>query len=89
MLVEPGEMTFSNNFITMHARSAFEDDPGDSEKNRLFLRLWLDVPEARARPHVPEVAVYEDDSIARQEGRTPVYAGDAWSDYEENRAHLR
>lgn len=89
MLVEPGEMTFSNNFITMHARSAFEDDPGDSEKKRLFLRLWLDVPEARARPHVPEVAVYEDDSIARQEGRTPVYAGDAWSDYEGNRAHLR
>ncbi len=89
MFVEPGEMTFSNNFITMHARSAFEDDADDPQKKRLFLRLWLDAPEAMSRPHVPEVAVYDDDSITKQEGRIPVYAGDAWSDYENNRAHVR
>ena len=88
MLVQPGEMTFGNNFIVMHARSAFENDPTDANKKRLFLRLWLDVKEAAARPHVPEVAVYDADSITKQEGRTPVYAGDAWSDYESKREHV-
>ena len=88
MLVEPGEMTFSNNFVTMHARSAFEDDTFDADKKRLFLRLWLDVDDAVSRPHVPEVAVYDADSITKQEGRTPVYAGDAWSDYENKRQHV-
>ena len=88
MLVQPGEMTFGNNFIVMHARSAFEDDTTDANKKRLFLRLWLDVDEAISRPHVPEVAVYDADSITKQEGRTPVYAGDAWSDYENKREHV-
>ena len=78
MLVKPGDMTFSNNFITMHARSAFENDAANDDKKRLFLRLWLDVDDAVSRPHVPEVAVYDADSITKQEGRTPVYAGDAW-----------
>ena len=85
MLVEPGHMTFSNNFVTLHARSAFEDNTSDAVKKRLFLRLWLDVDAAASRPHVPEVAVYDADSITKQEGRTPVYAGDAWSDYENAR----
>lgn len=80
MLVEPGQMVFSNNFVTLHARSAFEDASNDAARKRLFLRLWLDVDSAASRPHVPEVAVYDADSITRQEGRTPVYAGDAWSD---------
>jgi len=85
MLVEPGHMTFSNNFVTLHARSAFEDDSTDAEKKRLFLRLWLDVDAAESRPHAPEVAVYDGESITKQEGRMPVYAGDAWSDYENGR----
>ena len=79
MLVEPGHMTFSNNFVILHARSAFEDGSNDVETKRLFLRLWLDVDAAASRPHVPEIAVYDADSITRQEGRTPVYAGDGWS----------
>ena len=79
MLVEPGHMVFSNNFVTLHARSAFEDDSNDAERKRLFLRLWLDVDADAGRPHVPEIAVYDADSITRQEGRTPVYAGDGWS----------
>ena len=88
MLVEPGHMTFSNNFVTMHARSAFEDDSNDAETKRLFLRLWLDVDAAASRPHVPEVAVYDADSITKQEGRTPVYAGDAWSEFENGRKQV-
>ena len=81
MLVEPGHMIFSNNFITLHARSAFEDDSNDPDMKRLFLRLWLDAEASVSRRHVPEVEVYDGDSITRQEGRTPVYAGE-WFDYE-------
>tara|TARA_B100000686_G_scaffold341312_1_gene418522 strand:- start:1961 stop:2080 length:120 start_codon:yes stop_codon:yes gene_type:complete len=37
---------------------------------------------------VPEVAVYEADSITKQEGRSPVYTGGAWSDYENKRTYV-
>ena len=86
--VEPGEMTFSNNLVTLHGRRAFADDPSNPEKTRLFLRLWLDVDEARARPQVPELRVYENNSISKQEGRTPIYSGEAWRELLEGRAHL-
>ena len=88
MLVEPGHMTFSNNFVILHARSAFEDPSNAAEKKRLFLRLWLDVGAAASRPHVPEVAVYDADSITKQEGCTPVYAGAAWSDNQSRPYHV-
>ena len=54
----------------------------------MFLRLWLDVDEERARPQVPELRVYENDSIAKQERRTPTYAGESWRDLIEGRTHL-
>ena len=88
VLVQPGQMTFGNNFIVMHARSAFEDTLDAPDRKRLFLRLWLDVDAAYGRLHVPEVAVYDADSITKQDGRTPVYTGDAWSDYENKRTHV-
>ena len=88
LVVEPGEMTFSNNLVTLHGRRAFADDPTDPEKSRLFLRLWLDVDEERARPQVPELRVYENDSISRQEGRTPTYSGESWREVIQGRAHL-
>ena len=86
--VEPGEMTFSNNLVTLHGRRAFADDPTNPQKKRLFLRLWLDVDEARARPQVPELRVYPNNSISKQEGRTPVYSGESWRELMEGRAHL-
>ena len=86
--VEPGEMTFSNNLVTLHGRNAFADDSSSPDKCRLFLRLWLDVDESRARPQVPELRVYQNDSISKQEGRTPVYAGESWRELIEGRAHL-
>lgn len=86
--VQPGEMTFSNNLVTLHGRRAFADDPLDPEKKRMFLRLWLDVDESRARPQVAELRVYENDSISKREGRTPVYAGESWRELIEGRAHL-
>ena len=86
--VEPGEMTFSNNLVTLHGRSAFADDSSSPDRCRLFLRLWLDVAEPRARPQVPELRVYQNDSISKREGRTPVYSGESWRELIEGRAHL-
>jgi hypothetical protein len=60
--LEPGEATFLNNYTIMHARSEFEDW-GDPGKNRLMLRLWLDV-ERNARPVVPNIHTYENDAVA-------------------------
>jgi len=83
MIVQPGEMIFSNNFTVLHGRSNFNDGGKPLDQRRLFFRLWLDPEEALRRPHVPEVSVYEGDSITHQEGRKPIYNDDAWEGIEE------
>jgi Taurine catabolism dioxygenase TauD, TfdA family len=74
--LEPGEATFLNNYTIMHARSEFEDW-GESLKNRLMLRLWLDA-ERNARPVVPNIHIYENKAgrsgIDPQPGRLPAVA---------------
>ena len=74
--LEPGEASFLNNYTIMHARSEFEDW-GDPARNRLMLRLWLDV-ERNARPVVPEIHIYENEGgrsgIDPQPGRLPAVA---------------
>ena len=47
--IEPGQAVFFNNYLTLHARSAFEDDV-TAGKRRHLLRLWLDVPDGRPAP---------------------------------------
>lgn len=44
--LEPGDILLLNNFITLHARSLYEDFE-EIEKKRLLLRLWLSVPNSR------------------------------------------
>ena len=44
--------------------------------------------EERARPQVPELWVYENDSISRQEGRTPTCSGESWREVIQGHAHL-
>ena len=83
MSIEPGEMMFSNNFTVLHGRSGFDDGGKPLDQRRLFLRLWLDPEEALRRPHVPEVSVFDGDSIVRQQGRRPVYSDDAWQGIDE------
>ena len=78
MIVEPGEMMFSNNLTVLHGRSGFDDSNKPLHQRRLFMRLWLDPDKAVARRRVPEVSVYEGDSITHQEGRKPVYSDNAW-----------
>jgi hypothetical protein len=49
-MLEPGEIMICNNFAVLHARTEFENAPG---RERLLLRLWLNVP--NGRPIVPEL----------------------------------
>lgn len=62
--IEPGEMLLCNNFITLHARTAFQNSP---TRQRHLLRLWLDVP--NGRPVVPELARRSREYRAREQGR--------------------
>ncbi len=52
-MLEPGEILFANNYVTLHARTEFED----SERHtRDLLRLWLN--DERLRPVVPELHLF-------------------------------
>jgi hypothetical protein len=42
--LEPGDMMLWHNYMNLHSRTAFEDDP---KSPRLLLRLWLSVPNGR------------------------------------------
>ncbi|GAA4326446.1 TauD/TfdA family dioxygenase [Pigmentiphaga soli] len=42
--LQPGEFMLWHNYICLHSRTAFEDDP---QQRRLLLRLWLSVPDGR------------------------------------------
>ena len=48
MALEPGDMQFANNYVTLHTRSAYEDHE-DPAKKRLLWRLWLMNPDLRQR----------------------------------------
>jgi TfdA family taurine catabolism dioxygenase TauD len=47
MTLQPGDIQFCNNHVTLHARSAYQDT-SDPALKRLLLRLWLNVPNYRA-----------------------------------------
>ena len=58
-MLDPGEILFANNYVTLHARTEFED----SERHtRDLLRLWLNMP--AMRPVAPELhqfaKIYKD-----------------------------
>ena len=47
MSFEPGDMHLVNNHVIYHARTAYEDAPGD---RRCLKRIWLSMPNSRALP---------------------------------------
>ncbi len=55
--LQTGDMQFLNNFVTVHNRSAFGDDPDDPARQRHLLRLWVSRPET-GRPLCPEYAAW-------------------------------
>lgn len=44
--LQPGDLLLTHNFVCMHKRAGFTDDP-DSDKSRLMLRLWYNIPGGR------------------------------------------
>jgi Taurine catabolism dioxygenase TauD, TfdA family len=57
MNLQTGDLQFINNFATVHNRTAFGDDPGNPERQRHLLRLWISRPET-GRPLCPEYAAW-------------------------------
>ncbi len=57
MQLQTGDVQFLNNFVTVHTRTAFGDDPADPTHQRHLLRLWISRDEA-GRPLCPEYAVW-------------------------------
>lgn len=74
-MLEPGEITFFNNFTVLHTRTAFFDDD-DPEKKRHLLRLWLKA--WQPRPIKEAFDLYGGrKGIKKQEGRGTYYQGSA------------
>ena len=46
---EPGDIQFLNNYVTLHARTGYDDYP-EPHRRRHLLRLWLKVAGARTLP---------------------------------------
>jgi hypothetical protein len=57
MELQTGDIQLINNFVTVHNRTAFVDDPDDPARQRHLLRLWISRPEG-GRPLCPEYAVW-------------------------------
>ncbi len=47
---EPGDMQFLQNYQVLHDRTAFNDWPGEPDRRRHLLRLWLCAPRGRELP---------------------------------------
>jgi len=54
--LEPGDLQFLNNYVTLHDRSAYEDHP-EPERKRHMLRLWLEA--AERRPLAEDFGTYD------------------------------
>ena len=72
MEFEPGDMQFLNSYLTLHARSAFEDH-AEPERRRHLLRLWLAMPNSRRLP-APFKALYGTVEAGAVRGGVPPLA---------------
>jgi hypothetical protein len=50
--LQPGDMLLTHNYVCMHKRSNFADDP-DPDKSRLMLRLWYNIAGGRVEAIQP------------------------------------
>ena len=50
--LQPGDMLLTHNYVCMHKRSNFVDDP-DPARNRLMLRLWYNMQGSRVEAIQP------------------------------------
>lgn len=67
MELEPGDIQFVNNHVTLHARTEYEDYP-EPERRRHLLRLWLSLPQAQSLPEAWRLAYKDVDAQALRGG---------------------
>ncbi|MGI9605477.1 MAG: TauD/TfdA family dioxygenase [Acidimicrobiales bacterium] len=72
VMLEPGDVSFINNYTVLHTRSAFDDGATEDQK-RLLLRLWLSSNEDR--PIVDSLEMFTQKGIAAQPGKGTYYTG--------------
>ncbi len=71
MMMEPGELSITNNCLLLHNRTAFQDADDPAQK-RLLLRLWL---REDGRPMAPGVLVHKGHAgIEKQVGKGTYYS---------------
>ena len=68
MVFEPGDMQILNNFVSLHSRAGYEDDP---DSKRYLLRLWLSVPNSRPLEK-SFAALYGDVTAGALRGGVPI-----------------
>lgn len=72
--LRPGDAYIANNYILLHARTAFADHPQE-HRRRYLLRLWLKA--RHGRPVVDAVRrFYRDDGITARPGAGTIYVHD-------------
>lgn len=69
---QPGDMQFLNSYLTLHARTEFEDH-AEPERRRHLLRLWLAMPNSRRLP-APFKALYGTVEAGAVRGGVPPLA---------------
>lgn len=72
VMLEPGDLSFINNFTVLHTRDAFYDGPTPEEK-RLLLRLWLSSD--YDRPVVDTIELFARAGIEANPDRDTYYTG--------------
>ena len=72
LMLEPGDLSFINNYTVLHTREAFDDGERPDEK-RLLLRLWLSTD--YRRPLVGGLDIYSKRGIASLGARRTYYNG--------------
>ncbi len=72
VMLQPGDLSFINNFTVLHTRDAFYDGPAPEEK-RLLLRLWLSSD--YERPVVDSLEMFTKAGIEHDAGRDTYYTG--------------
>ncbi|MCD6048359.1 MAG: TauD/TfdA family dioxygenase [Gammaproteobacteria bacterium] len=68
--MQPGDISFVNNFVVLHGREAFADQEA-IERKRLLLRLWLAVPNSRPLPDSYRISYHEIKAGAVRGGWLP------------------
>jgi len=74
MDLKRGDMQFINNYTTLHARTDYQDWPGEPDKKRLMVRMWLMAHGARRPRHA---SFTEYDGVPKTRSRPTSFAATA------------